>query len=50
MTRHDSDSGPACGILNTKNILSHHFHDRVSGYTSHSNAQTRVQWLATPLF
>ena len=50
MTRHDSDSGPACGIPNTKNILSHHFHDRVSGYASHSNAQTRVQWLAMPLF
>ena len=39
----------ASGIPNTKNILSHHFHDRVSGYASHSNAQTRVQWLATPL-
>ena len=50
MTRHDSDSGPTCGIPNTKNILSHHFHDQVPGYTSHSNAQTRVQWLATPLF
>ena len=36
MTRHDSDSGPACGILNTKNILSHHFHDWVTGYASHS--------------
>ena len=44
-----TDSGPACGISNTKN-LSHHFHDWVSGYASHPNAQTRVQWLATPLF
>ena len=30
-------------------LLSHHFHDWVTGYASHSNAQTGVQWLATPL-
>ena len=29
--------------------LSHHFHDWVTGYASHSNAQAGVQWLATPL-
>ncbi len=30
-------------------VLSHHFHDWVTGYASRSNAQTGVQWLATPL-
>ena len=38
------------GIPNTKKYPeSHDWIDWVTGYASHSNAQTGVQWLATPL-